>query len=306
VIRPGRLKAGDRIALVAPASAFDPQMLDAGVAEVRRLGFEPVYDEAILARGRFEAGPADLRARLLHNAWRDPSISGLLAVRGGYGSQQLLPLLDPVVMREAAKPLVGYSDITALLSWSWANGVIAFHGPMIEGRLASGTTAYDPTTFVGALTRVAPLGPLRPPGLEVFVPGDAWGLLVGGTLTQLVSMLGTPWAARVPHGGILFLEDVAERPYRVHRMLTQLAQAGVLALAGALVFGEFPGCDEPGGTPAIRDVLREFVQGFPGPVLFGFPSGHTVGQSWTLPFGVRARVAGGTDPALVIEEAAVK
>ena len=103
---------------------------------------------------------------------------------------------------------------------------------------------------------------------------------------------------------MLFIEDVGERPYRIDRMLTQLAQAGILARAGALVFGELPSCDEPGGEHAIRDVLFDLVRGFDGPVLFGFPSGHTTGPTWTLPFGVRARVI--TSPAaVVIEEGAV-
>jgi muramoyltetrapeptide carboxypeptidase len=124
-------------------------------------------------------------------------------------------------------------------------------------------------------------------------------------LTQIVSMLGTPWALEPPRGAILLLEDVAERPYRIHRMLTQLAQSGVLARAGALVFGEFRGCDEPGGMPAIRDVLREFTSGFPGPVLFGLPFGHTRGAPLSIPIGVRARVTT-APPALIVEEAAVE
>jgi muramoyltetrapeptide carboxypeptidase len=103
---------------------------------------------------------------------------------------------------------------------------------------------------------------------------------------------------------VLFLEDVGERPYRIHRMLTQLAQAGVLGRAAALVFGELPSCDEPGGEHAIRDVLRDYVADFNGPVLFGFPSGHTNGPTWTLPLGVEARIL--TRPAaVVIEEPAV-
>ena len=104
---------------------------------------------------------------------------------------------------------------------------------------------------------------------------------------------------------MLFLEDIGERPYRVHRMLTQMQQAGLLSRAGAIVFGEFPRCDEPGGDPAIRDVLRDFTAGFAGPVLFGFPSGHTAGATWTLPFGVRVRVVGGPAPLVDILEAAV-
>ena len=105
----------------------------------------------------------------------------------------------------------------------------------------------------------------------MFSPGEAAGPIVGGTLTQLTSLLGTPWAFDLPRGGVLILEEIRERPYRVHRMLTQLAQSGSLAAAGALVFGEFPGRDEPGNGASIKDVIRDFVQGFPGPVLFGFP-----------------------------------
>lgn len=304
MIRPRRLAAGDRIRLVAPGSAFRPEDLEPGIAELSRLGFEAVYDESIRARGRFEAGSAEHRAADLHAAWRDPSVAAVVAMRGGYGSQQLLPLLDPAVMRDGAKLLVGYSDVTSLLCWACANGMVSLHGPMVEGRLAVGPAAYDEASFLRAATVAEPMGELEPPGLEALSAGEAAGMLVGGTLTQIVALLGTPWAFAVPEGAILFLEDVNERPYRIHRMLTQLAQSGTLARAGGLVFGEFPKCDEPGGGPLIRDVLHDFVQGFPGPVLFGFPSGHTAGATWTLPIGVRAR-ARTSRPSLIIEEAAV-
>lgn len=305
MIRPHRLYPGDRIALVAPASGFAPDELERGVTELRRLGFEAVYDEAILERDRFSAGLPDLRARVLHDAWRNPDVAALVCVRGGYGSQQLLPLLEPHTMREARKLLVGYSDVTALLAWSWNNGVVSLHGPMVEGRLAKGPEAYDEWSFVRAMTNPEPLGELAPAGVEVLWPGEASGPVVGGTLTQLASLVGTPWAWDVPRGAVLLLEDVRERPYRIHRMLTQLAQADVLGRAGALVFGEFPGCVESNGEVALRDVIRDFTRGFKGPVLFGFPFGHTTGPSWSIPIGVRGRVR--TAPAaLVIEESAVE
>ncbi len=300
-----RLKSGDRIALVAPASSFPAEELAAGVAELARLGFEAVYDESVFAKDRFVAGAADVRARAIQQAWADPSIAALIAMRGGYGSAQLLPLLDPVLLRSARKALVGYSDITALLSFYQLNGLTAIHGPMIDRRLSRGTSAYDEDSFRRVLMSAEPAGEFRPAALEVLRPGRAAGTLIGGTLTQLVSSLGTPWAFDALPGCALFLEDIGERPYRIHRMLTQLAQAGVFSRAGAIVFGEFPGCDEPGGDPAIRDVLRDFTASFAGPVLFGFPSGHTAGATWTLPFGVRAEVAGESTPAVIIEEAAV-
>jgi muramoyltetrapeptide carboxypeptidase len=245
-----------------------------------------------------------MRAAALHDAWRDPSVSALMAVRGGYGSAQLLPLLDPAIMRDARKIFIGYSDLTAILAFHLQHGVVAFHGPMLEFRLSAGERGYHRESFLRSVCTATPVGELIPDGLEVMRAGESTGTLVGGTLTQLSASLGTPWAFNPPDNCVLFLEDISERPYRIHRMLTQLHQAGVLARAGALVFGEFPSCDEPGGEHVIRDVLREFVTGFEGPVLFGFPSGHTTGATWTLPFGVRTHVT--TSPAaVIIEEPAV-
>jgi muramoyltetrapeptide carboxypeptidase len=298
------LTPGDRVALVAPASAFKREEFDAGVRELAALGFVPVFDERVFARDRFVAGAAAVRAAAIHDAWRDPSIAALIAVRGGYGSAQLLPLLDTALMQTARKAFIGYSDTTALLTFHVQHGVVAFHGPMLEYRLGAGEKGYHRDSFCRALCSSEPMGELRPAGLEVLQRGEARGLLVGGTLTQLTASLGTPWAFAPPQGCVLFLEDVSERPYRIHRMLTQLAQAGVLARASALIFGELPSCDEPGGEHAIRDVLREYVADFAGPVLFGFPSGHTTGPTWTLPLGVVARVS--MSPAtVVIEEPAV-
>jgi muramoyltetrapeptide carboxypeptidase len=302
--KPRRLRQGDRIALVAPASPFKREDFDAGVQELAALGFEPVYDERVFARERFVAGPADLRTAAMHDAWRDPSVAALIAVRGGYGSAQLLPRLDVTLMRSACKIFVGYSDTTALLAFHVQHGLVAFHGPMIEHRFGAGVKGYHRDSFLSAVCHEHAMGELRPDNLEALRSGEAAGVLVGGTLTQLVASLGTPWAFDPPDDCVLFIEDVSERPYRIHRMLTQLCQAGVLARARALVFGEMPSCDEPGGEHAIRDVLRDFVADFSGPVVFGFPSGHTKSATWTLPLGVEARVT--TSPAaVVIEEAAV-
>jgi muramoyltetrapeptide carboxypeptidase len=140
----------------------------------------------------------------------------------------------------------------------------------------------------------------------VFCTGEAAGPLYGGTLAQLVATLGTPFAFAPPHGYLLFLEEVAERPYRLDRMLTQLRLAGLLDTAAGVVLGEFVGCNEPSGEPAARAVLAELFAGFPGPVVYGFPSGHTIGPALTLPFGVRARLIATERPRLIIEEAGVE
>lgn len=301
-----RLKSGDRVALVAPASSFPREELEAGVAELARLGLEAVYDESLFDKARFVAGSVEARARTIHGAWEDPSIAALIAMRGGYGSAQLLPLLDVELLRSGRKALIGYSDITALLTFYQRNGLTAIHGPMIDRRLSKGPSAYDEDSFRRVMMQTEPAGELKPDQLEVLHPGRATGTLVGGTLTQLMASMGTPWAFAPPHGCILFLEDIGERPYRIHRLLTQAAQAGILDTVRGIVFGEFPGCDEPGGDPAIKDVLREFLADFRGPVLFNFPSGHTKGATWTLPFGVETEVVGEGAPSIRILEAAVE
>jgi len=307
LIKPRPLRSGDRIAIVAPASPCARDEFDAGVAELRRLGFEPVYEPSVFDREGYVAGSAEGRAAAIGAALADDTVRAIVCVRGGYGSVQVLPWLDPADVRRARKPFVGYSDLTSLLTFVTGRcGVVAFHGPTVAGRLERGPSAYDEATLAGALMNARPLGPLQAPGLETFRPGEASGLLAGGNLTQLAASMGTPYAFDPPTGAVLFLEDVNERPYRLDRLWTQLRLAGVIERASAIVFGEFPGCDEPGGDPLGRDTLARLVRAFPGPVLFGFPSGHTAGAAMTLPFGVRARVVTGSQPALVIEEAAVE
>jgi muramoyltetrapeptide carboxypeptidase len=305
--KPRALAKGDRIAIIAPASSAATADIDAGIAELTAMGFRPECENSRFEGYLYTAGSAAVRADALRRAWLDPEVSGIIAVRGGYGSVQLLPLLDPNDFTGTPKPFVGYSDNTSLLSWlTLRAGVVTFHGPMIEGRFARGAVAYDPDTFERCLMRTTPVGPIRHEQLRVIRAGEASGMLLGGTMTQLAGSLGTPYAFDPPEGCVLFLEEVGERPYRVDRLFTQLLQAGVIGRASALVFGEMPRCEEPGGMPGIRNVVADLTRDFPGPVLFGLPSGHTNGATLTLPFGVRARVVANADPALVIEESAVE
>jgi muramoyltetrapeptide carboxypeptidase len=303
--KPPALGPGARLAVVAPASAFGVEAFHAGLAELAALGFEAAYDDSVFERDRYLAGAATVRAAALVRAWRDPSVDGIIAVRGGYGSVQLLPLIDPDVPRCHPKVLIGYSDITTLHMWLGQHGQVAFQGPMIEGRLALGADRYDRDTFVRAVTVPRPLGELPAAQLETLVPGEAAGPVFGGTLTQIAASLGTPFAFDPPPGCVLFLEDVAERPYRIDRLLMQLRLAGILSRAAAIVLGTFPGCDEPGGDPTARATLASLLQDFPGPVVFGLPVGHVDGPALTLPLGVSTRVIGAATPRVIIDEAAV-
>ena len=282
LLRPAALRPGDRIAVVAPASPCAEEAVRRGALDLESQGFEVTVDDRVWAQaGGYLAGDAALRAAHLQEAFADPAIAA------------------------SPKVFVGYSDITAVHTWLQQRcGLVSFHGPMLEGRFAD-RARYDRDSFVRAVSITEPMGALVPPGLEIWRDGEASGVLVGGTITQLAASLGTPFAFDPPPGCVLFFDEVNERPYRLDRLLTQLVQAGIIGRASAIVFNELPGCDEPGGEVRGADAVRRVLDGFAGPMLAGFPSGHTPGATMTLPFGVHATVVARGRPALVIEEAAV-
>jgi muramoyltetrapeptide carboxypeptidase len=230
-------------------------------------------------------------------------------VRGGYGSAQVLPSLSSELVRRAGKLVIGYSDITALLSFATLDaGVVSVHGPMIDRRLSLGPAAYDEDSFLRVIGDRTPFGRVDTAGVHTVVPGRGAGPLTGGTLTQLVSLLGTPYAFNPPEGAILFIDEVNERPYRLDRMLLQLRLAGILGRAGGIIFNELPGCDESGGIVTAETAVRRAIEGLTCPVVMGLPSGHTTRPMLTLPFGVAVSLnaRGGSDVHLSIDGAAVQ
>ena len=304
--KPRALRPGDKVAVVAPASPFSREEFDSGVAELRTLGFEPVFEESVFAREAYVAGAPELRAAALTRAWSDPEIAAVVAVRGGYGSVQLLPYLSRQLFSGTLKAFIAYSDNTSVMTWlAQECGLVTFHGPMLDRRLSRGEDGYDRDTFVRCLMRSEPVGLITHPHVQVLRRGTATGTLTGGTLTQLAGSLGTPYAFDPPEGCVLFIDEVAERPYRVDRAFTQLRLAGIIDRAAALVFNELPRCEEPSGLPGMLEVVANLTREFHGPVLFGLPSGHTDGPTLTLPFGVAATVISDGTPGLIIEEAAV-
>ncbi len=295
---------GSRLALVAPASPFDRAEFDRGVTRLIELGFEVVYDDDVFAGGPIVAGRAADRAAALARACARGDVDVVLAVRGGYGSAETLPWLDQAALRRTRTAFVGYSDVTSVHAFLNCHvRLTSVHGAMIIGRIASGPEAFDRASWLGSLAST-PLGELAPDGIEVLRPGEAVGPLFGGTLTQITASLGTPYEFLAPPGHVLFLEEINERPYRLRKSLTQLRQSGRLSSVAAIVFGQLPGCDEPGGAVTARQVVAEVFADFPGPILFGFPSGHTTTPLISLPLGVDTRVVARDRPRLVVEEAA--
>lgn len=298
------MRADRQVRLLAPASGFDREEFDRGVQQLQAIGLQPAYDDRVFERHGYVAGSAESRATQLREAWANPATGAILAVRGGYGSVQMLPLLRPQDV--GAAPLVGYSDITSLHIWlNCQLGMTSIHGPMIDRKVAAGPSAYDAASFLGSLAPT-PLGEMAVDGLETVVRGDATGPLYGGTISQLLGSLGTPYAFDPPAGCLLWLDEVGERPYRLDRMMVQLRQSGLLSRAAGVLVGQLPNCDEADGRVRGWDVVADALRDVRGPVVMGFPSGHTTTKLYTLPLGVDVRLAAGTGrPAIVIEESPV-
>jgi muramoyltetrapeptide carboxypeptidase len=284
-----RLRRGDLVAVAAPSSAVEPERLQAGVANLERLGFRVRVPDGILARTAFTAGDAARRLGELEQLFRDPEVRAVFGARGGGGTIELLPrLADPALFLSDPKPLVGYSDLTFLHLLLQRIGLVTFHGPMVARGLDG---AFDEMSLLGALTGEGapfsvPEGVLRP-----LQGGEGQGTLLGGCLSILAAAAGTPWALPAIGPTILLLEDLDEAPFRVHRALSQLRLSGAFEELRGVIFGQMPGCcypEDPG--PLELAILRAF-EGLSVPIAFGLPSGHTVSPGLTLPLGVPARLA---------------
>lgn len=288
--RPPALRAGDRVALIAPASPYDRDELAAGIQRLEAAGFTVDDVGEHRAAGHLVAARADQRLDELHRALADPGVAAILAIRGGYGVMHLLDRVDWSLAAAHPKVVVGLSDITPLLNGLFERaGLMALHGPVAVG-LGGRTDDESVERLLRAMTSTDPLPSLDADGgTEEFClsPGRARGRICGGNLSLVAATVGTPYQLRT-RGRILLLEDVGEPPYRIDRLLTQLRLAGMLQAAAAIGFGEMVGCEAPEGVPyRLRDVVRDAVADLPMPVLWGLPFGHG-SRNWAFPIGARA------------------
>jgi muramoyltetrapeptide carboxypeptidase len=279
------LRPGDTLGIATPAGPIDPEVLERGEELVRALGFEPRRGESVTARCGYLAGDDETRARDLMQLVADPDVHGVLCARGGYGCHRLIDRLDPAVFRRAAKPLVGYSDITTLLLWQRRRaGLMGVHGPMLERGLRTPSDSHRDLARI--LTGVGEPERLRG---ETLVGGWCEGRLTGGSLSLAVASLGTPWEIDT-EGGILLLEEVNEAPYRIDRMLQQLRAAGKLDAVVGIGIGSLLGCEAPSGDgPSARDIVREILEPLGVPTVVAVPFGHgEENRPW--PHGGRAAI----------------
>ena len=275
--RPSLLRAGDVVGVAAPAGPFDRASFLTGLDVLRRLDLVPRFSEAIFTKTSYLAGDDARRGDELLALLRDPDVAAIFCARGGYGSMRLLEthgdaLLDAIP--KARGLLVGFSDATALhAAWLRAQ-TMSVHGPVVTSLARVGERSR--TALRQLLFEAAPLGEVKLDAPIAITPGSARGPVVGGNLSVLTRLVGSPWMPALT-GKILFCEDVGERPYRLDRMLTHLRLSGALAGLAGILLGDFTRCEEPGGLPEDRGslaVVRERTEDLGIPVLAGLPSGH--------------------------------
>jgi muramoyltetrapeptide carboxypeptidase len=304
------IESGAGVSVLAPAASAKIETATLGMEHLRKLGFRPKFGRHAFQKGPlYFAGTRAQRLEDLHAAFADQNMGIVACLRGGYGSNYLLDGLDIDLIRNHPKPFFGYSDLTGIqLHLLDRIGLPAFHGPMVAADFAKERGVHLPSFKAALAGEQYSVGAAE--GLRVLKMGPALrpvsGVLYGGCLSILVSLLGTPFEPRT-EGKLLFLEDVSTKPYQIDRMLWQLRQAGKLEGVRGIIFGEMLDCVSPGAPADLLDqvILRVF-DGFDGPIVIGLRSGHVSRQNVTLTFGVEAELSIAKEAILHLTEAMVK
>jgi muramoyltetrapeptide carboxypeptidase len=308
-VKPPALRAGDVVGVVAPASNIKRAELEAGCEALQRAGYKPFYFDSILEQDLYFAGSVERRRDELEKMFVRDDVRAIVCARGGYGANYLLQKLDLQKVKDHPKIFVGYSDVTTLLTYlSDAAGLVTFHGPMVAKDWTH-EDGVDLASWQAALSGTKAWEPAlgEDSGVSGLVDGDAEGILYGGCLSLLSAALGTPYEIRT-EGTILFLEDLAAKPYQVDRMLMQLKLAGKLEGVRGIVFGEMLDCIQTARQGyTLEEVVRRVVKDLEVPVAYGVRSGHVTSGNITLPFGVRAAltVRGGRVRLRILEAAVI-
>ena len=286
LIKPRALRPGAMLGIVSPASTPRAELVTSGIEALHSLGYRTrVFAHALTRGPLYYAGTVADRLADLHAAFADPEVDAIVCTRGGWGSAELLALLDRALIAAHPKPFLGYSDHTSLHLWLLQEaGLVSFQAPMVAADFAK-PLGVDLRSWQAALTASAPWQLGTEEGLRVLRAGHARGPLGGGCLSIYAESLGTPYAAR-PLEGVLFLEDIGVKPYQWNRMLLHLRLAGLLEGVQGIVFGDMAQCVEADQQAALEASLLHALADFRGPIAIGLRSGHVAAGNVTLPLGV--------------------
>ncbi|SRR5579883_751070 len=302
VVKPRTLQPGDTIGIVAPASPIQRPLLEAGCQYLREAGYRTFYFDNIFHEDMYFAGPPDQRARDIEEMFERDDVSAVLCARGGYGANYVLPYLRLDKLKKFPKIFMGYSDVTSLLTWMNDAGLVAFHGPMVTKDFANPNGVHWATFNACVSGRVNwVLDTHAIPELRAIVRGSGEGILYGGCLSLLAASIGTQYEFQ-QEGKILFVEDVATKPYQIDRMLMQMKLARKFDGVRGIIFGEMLDCVQPGGQSyTLEEVIRRILRDLHVPVAFGLPSGHVPYSNISLPFGVRVSLSADYDEGVRLE-----
>ena len=311
VRKPAALQRGATLAVVSPASAAKAELVQAGIDCLHGLGYRTKLMAHALDRGPlYYAGTAEERAGDLMAAFADPAIDGILCTRGGWGSAELLPLLDARVVRANPKVFVGYSDHTSLHVWlAREAGLVTFYAPMVAADFGR-ADGFDAASWRHAVGGEAEWSLGAAEGLRMLRAGTAEGTIAGGCLSIFAEALGTPYAALPATADaprVLFLEDIGTKPYQWDRMLLHLRYAGMLEQVRGIVFGDMLQCVGEGEQALLESAMLHALKDFAGPIAIGLRSGHVDTPNVTVPLSVKVRLDLSADAArLEFLEAAVR
>lgn len=289
MIRPKPLKKGDTVAIIAPASPADKNLIDSCINSLENLGLNVVVGKSCTSEYGFLSGTDDIRANDINSMFANKSINGIFAIRGGYGCARLLNLIDFNLIKKNPKVFIGYSDITALhIAINQKSKLITYHGPMVSTELIKGLDEYSFNYYNKFLfcndNMIELCNPIENP-IKTINPGVAEGKLIGGNLSLICSSLGTKYEINTKNK-ILFLEEVEEVPYKIDRMLTQLKQSGKLKDANGIILGSFTNCIAPNNKKSLslQEVFNEIISPLKKPTISNLVCGHCL-PTLTLPLG---------------------
>ncbi len=297
-ILPRKLKEGDTIGIIAPASPFPPERIPKTEENMRQLGLNVKWSKNLRKEFGHLAGSDQERIDDIHEMFSDPEVNGIWCIRGGYGCTRIIPHLNYELIRKNPKILVGYSDVTALHhAIHMRTGLICFHGPVGSSTLTPYAIKHLRNTLMSSQStyKMHPSpenAKIEKPGFSPYVitAGKAEGILVGGNLSLLAAMCGTDFQMNLKDK-ILLIEDVGEDPYRIDRMLTQLLQVYDFEQLAGIALGIFSGCEAEADARSLtlRQTLEDRLGGLKIPIAYGFSFGHIDNQC-TLPIGARCRI----------------
>ncbi len=313
LIKPARLKKGDTIALVTPGSYITQKEKDESISNLNNLGFNVVYSDRLMQKNGYFSATDEGRAVDVNEMFERKDVHGIMCGRGGYGCARILPFLDYDLIKNNPKPLIGFSDVTALHYAIYKkSNLITFHGPVSISTFSSFSVRNFESVLLNPTFELELLNSntgnnYNPYGITVISDGISEGELAGGNLSIVASLIGTEYDIDYS-GRIIFLEEFLEEPYRVDRMLTQMIQAGKFENAAGVALGVFKLCEPSkinpsfNGSFSLMDVLKDRLGNLGIPVIYGLSFGH-VADKFTLPFGIKAELNTETKKLKLLEAA---